>query len=171
MKKFFEEAIKNIDELMNLRFKQIDLLNKLDKSQDANVLYFKIKNYKVWLETLQKQIEKDIKITTKEDITNLNLASKKLETHLIELLETGEIKDIDDTKNEIQELERQIGILSDTMIRSVNSNASHNDSSDNSDTETETNIAKQPTPTPIPNVLTATSDSNKKPIKKIKKVV
>ena len=45
MKKFFEEAIKNIDELMNLRFKQIDLLNKLDKSQDANVLYFKIKNY------------------------------------------------------------------------------------------------------------------------------
>ena len=169
MKKFFEEAIKNIEELINLRYKQIDLLNKLEKSQDSNVLFFKIKNYKLWIITLKKQMDNPVTISNKEDIINLKLSSKKLETHLIELLELGEFKDIDDTKNEIQELERQIALLTDSMTNSVNSISSI-DNASNNDIEIDEKLIKDDIKKPIKKKIVMVRKSPKKDIEEIKAV-
>lgn len=106
MKKLFENAISKIEELSKLRERQILLLNNLQRTKEITALNFKIKYYTKWVELLKVCIEKEIMIETKEDIIDLKL-TKSLENNLIELFETGEIKDIEDTKNAIQQLEKQ----------------------------------------------------------------
>jgi len=128
MKKLFEKAISDIKELLQLRSKQITLLNQLDRSKEASAINFKIKYYNIWINLLNDCIKKNIEIKTKEDIINLKSTiklTKSLEANLIELFETGEIKDIDDTKNEISNLEKQIKLStendSQSLFNSMNS--------------------------------------------------
>lgn len=129
MKKLFEKAKSDIQELLQLRSKQIVLLNQLERSKEASTINFKIKYYKIWINLLNDCIKKDIEIKTKEDIINLkstNKITKSLEANLIELFETGEIKDIEDTRNEIVNLEKQVKKLSSendsqSLFNSMNS--------------------------------------------------
>ena len=58
MKKLFEQSINNIETLLQLRIKQIALLNKLENSKDAQVINFKIKYYKIWIILLNDCIKK-----------------------------------------------------------------------------------------------------------------
>lgn len=115
MKKLFEKAINDIETLLQLRSKQIILLNQLERSKEASIINFKIKFYKIWINLLNDCIKKNIEIKTKEDIINLKSTikiTKSLEAHLLELFETGDIKDIDDARNEIVNLEKQVNKLS-----------------------------------------------------------
>jgi hypothetical protein len=129
MKKLFEKAITNIEELLQLRSKQIALLNQLERSKEASAINFKIKYYKIWINLLNDCIKKNIEIKTKEDIINLKSTikiTKSLEANLIELFETGDIKDIEDTRNEILNLEKQVKKLSpendsQSLFNSMNS--------------------------------------------------
>jgi len=129
MKKLFEKARSDIQELLQLRSKQIELLNQLERSKEANTINFKIKYYNIWINLLNDCIKKDIEIKTKEDIINLKSRikiTKSLEANLIELFETGEIKDIEDTRNEIVNLEKQVKKLSSendsqSLFNSMNS--------------------------------------------------
>lgn len=129
MKKLFEKAITNIEELLQLRSKQIALLNQLERSKEASAINFKIKYYKIWINLLNDCIKKNIEIKTKEDIINLKSTikiTKSLEANLIELFESGDIKDIDDTRNEILNLEKQVKKLStendsQSLFNSMNS--------------------------------------------------
>lgn len=129
MKKLFEKAITNIEELLQLRSKQIALLNQLERSKEASTINFKIKYYKIWINLLNDCIKKNIEIKTKEDIINLKSTikiTKSLESNLIELFESGDIKDIDDTRNEILNLEKQVKKLStendsQSLFNSMNS--------------------------------------------------
>jgi hypothetical protein len=129
MKKLFEKAKSDIQELLQLRSKQIVLLNQLERSKEASTINFKIKYYKIWINLLNDCIKKDIEIKTKEDIINLKSTikiTKSLEANLIELFETGEIKDIEDTRNEIVNLEKQVKKLSSendsqSLFNSMNS--------------------------------------------------
>ena len=105
MKKLFEKAISNIEELLKLRVKEIYLLNQLERSKESITINFKIKYYKIWITLLNDCIKKNIEIKIKEDIVNLKL-TKSLEQNLIELYESGDIKDIEDIKFEVQNLEK-----------------------------------------------------------------
>lgn len=111
MKKFFDQAIKNITELMELRYNEIGLLSQLNRNKEASALQFKIKNYKIWLDLLNKCLTKNIEITTKQDILDIKLSSKSLETKLSELLELGEIKDLEEARQDINTLETEIAKL------------------------------------------------------------
>jgi len=101
----------------------------LERSKEASTINFKIKYYKIWINLLNDCIKKDIEIKTKEDIINLKSRikiTKSLEANLIELFETGEIKDIEDTRNEIVNLEKQVKKLSSendsqSLFNSMNS--------------------------------------------------
>ena len=104
MKKLFENAISNIEELLKLRVLQISLLNQLERTKEATAINFKIKYYNVWIKLLKDCIKKNIDVKNKDDIVNLKL-TKSLEHNLIELYETGEMQDIIDTKTELQNLE------------------------------------------------------------------
>ena len=145
MKKLFEKAISNIEELLQLRTKQITLLNQLERSKDATPINFKIKYYKIWINLLKDCIKKNTEIKTKEDILNLKL-TKSLENNLTELFETGEIKDIDDTKNEIQSLEKQIKQSendSQSLFNSMSSSIDDNDTEEqNSQNQTKSDVKK-----------------------------
>ena len=104
MKKLYEEAILNIKELIKLKEQQILLLNKLDKHSDTIPLTFKIKNYNIWVMSLNKCIKKNVNIENKDDIIKLQL-TKSLENKLIELFENGNIKAINNTKTVLLHLE------------------------------------------------------------------
>jgi DNA polymerase/3'-5' exonuclease PolX len=119
MKKFFEQAIKNINELMDLRYREISLLTQLNKNKDASALQFKIKNYKIWLNLLNTCLTKNIEIKDKQDILDIKLSSKSLETKLIELLEVGEIKDLEEARQDISNLEKDL--QSDSLFNSRSS--------------------------------------------------
>ena len=88
MKKLFEKAISNIEELVQLRMKQLALLNQLDRSKEATPINFKLKYYKIWINLLKDCIKKNTEIKTKEDIISLKL-TKSLESNLTELTLVG----------------------------------------------------------------------------------
>ena len=119
MKKFFEQAIKNINELIELRYHEIGLLTQLNKNKEASALQFKIKNYKIWLNLLNTCLTKNIEIKEKQDILDIKLSSKSLETKLIELLELGEIKDLEEARQDISNLEKDL--QSDSLFNSRSS--------------------------------------------------
>jgi DNA polymerase/3'-5' exonuclease PolX len=134
MKKLFEKAIVNIEELLQLRTKQIALLTQLERSKDATPINFKIKYYKIWINLLKDCIKKNTEIKTKEDILSLKL-TKSLENNLTELFETGEIRDLEDTKNEIQSLEKQLKQSehdSQSLFNSMSSAIDDNDAEEQS---------------------------------------
>jgi hypothetical protein len=106
MKKLFEQAIQNIEELIKLRYTEISLLSQLERNKESSAIQFKVKNYKLWIGILQGYLTKGAEIQSKTDITNLKISSKSLENKLIELYETGEIKDLEDVRNDIVTLEK-----------------------------------------------------------------
>jgi DNA polymerase beta len=129
MKKLFENAISNIEELMQLRGKQLSLLTQLERSKEASPISFKLKYYKIWINLLKDCIKKKVEIKTKDDIHLLKL-TKSLEQNLVELFETGEIKDVEDTKIEIQNLEKLLKKNepdSASLFNSMNSAVDDND--------------------------------------------
>lgn len=126
MKKLFETAINNIEELIILRTKQISLLNQLEKSKDASALNFKIIHYKNWIKLLRDCINKGVEITSDDDIKKLGLKSS-LEGKVIELFQNGEIKDIEEAKADIANMEKQLSTTSDNLFNSINGHESANE--------------------------------------------
>ena len=128
MKKLFEQAIQNIEDLIKLRYTEIGLLSQLDRNKEASAIQFKVKNYKLWIGILQGYLAKGMEIQSKPDITGLKISSKSLENKLIELYDTGEIKDLEDARNDIAILEKEIAEkTNDSLFNSVNSHTSNMD--------------------------------------------
>lgn len=122
MKQLFETAIKTIEELILIRSREIEILTQQEKAKESTALQFKIKYYRIWINLLRGCINKGIDIKSKEDITALKL-TKKLEEKLIEIFETGELRYLDEAKNDLQKLETEKAKLND-----------NNDNNDNSET-------------------------------------
>ena len=130
MKQLFEKANQLIQELIDLRYKQSDLFSKLSKNKDSIATQFKIKNYIKWKTILNTHIKNNTQIKNQNDIKILKL-TEKLELKLCELFDTGDIKDIDDAKIEIIELEkimcdRDTGKDKDTETSNSNYNSLSN---------------------------------------------
>lgn len=108
MKQLFEKASELIQELIDTRYKQSDLLIKLNKNKDSTSILFKIKNYIKWKTILATLLKNNTQITNISDIKNLKL-TEKLDLKLCELFTSGDIKDIDEAKQEVLDLEKQSG--------------------------------------------------------------
>jgi hypothetical protein len=112
-----------INELITIRTEQIAVYKNLTSTninsnidtKDLNSLPFKIKNYKKWIETINQHIINNTIIINKGDIVNLKL-TEKLESYLIEILETGKIKDIDNAVNEYKYGNAQILLSNSTLF-------------------------------------------------------
>ena len=117
MKQFFVKAKVLIQELINARYSQSQLFIKLDKKKDSTATNFKIKNYTKWILLLNILIKDEIQIKNINDIKSLKL-TEKLDLKLCELFDTGEIKDIEETKYEIIKLEQELNnnSLSNSII-------------------------------------------------------
>jgi len=118
MKQLFEKANQLIQELIDLRYKQSDLFSKLNKNKDSIGTQFKIKNYIKWKTILSTHIKNNTQIKNQNDIKSLKL-TEKLELKLCELFDTGDIKDIDEAKIEILELEKLICMKDDLNSNSL----------------------------------------------------
>lgn len=125
MKTLFEDAIKNIEELLIIRGKQIEILTELDKSKEATTLQFKIKSYRIWINLLRGCINKGIEIKKKEDIQALKL-TKSLEHNLLELFETSRMQDLEKAQADLAELELENArdTTASNLYSSVNSHTS-----------------------------------------------
>ena len=123
MRQLFENAITNIEELLVIRGKQIEILIELEKSKEATTFQFKIKSYKIWINLLRGCIKKGIEIKKKEDIQALKL-TKSLEHNLIELFETSSMKDLEKAQSELAELEKTFELTTSNLFSSVNSHTS-----------------------------------------------
>lgn len=123
MRQLFEDAIRNIEKLLIIRGKQIEILTELEKSKDATTLQFKIKSYRIWINLLSGCINKGIDIKTKEDIQNLKL-TKSLEQNLIELFKTSNMQDLEKAQTELAELEKKRELTSSNLFSSFNSHTS-----------------------------------------------
>ena len=101
----FENAILLINELIQIRKKQITILKGLDNIKEYTPLQFKIKNYNLWIESLNNHISNNTnKVVNKEDILKYSFTDK-LKSHLIELLETNNIKEIENAKSELSKID------------------------------------------------------------------
>ena len=126
MKQLFEKANQLIQELIDLRYKQSDLFSKLSKNKDSIATQFKIKNYIKWKTMLATHLKNNTQIKNQNDIKSLKL-TEKLELKLCELFDTGDIKDIEDAKIELIELEKLICIRDkDSGNGNSNSNSNSN---------------------------------------------
>lgn len=123
MRQLFDNAIKNIEELLVIRGKQIEILTELEKSKEATTLQFKIKSYRIWINLLRGCINKSIELKNKEDIQALKL-TKSLENNLIELFETSSMQDLEKAQTELCELEKSREISTSNLFSSVNSHTS-----------------------------------------------
>jgi len=99
----FENFILIINEFINIRTKQIQIYKESNNIKEITPLQFKIKNYRKWIETINQYIAKNTNIKNESDITNLNLTDK-LTSYLLELFETGKIKELDKIKKELSDL-------------------------------------------------------------------
>ena len=131
MRQLFENAIKNIEELLVIRGKQIDILIDLEKTKESTTLQFKIKSYRIWINLLRGCINKGIEIKKKEDIQALKL-TKSLEQNLIELFETSSMQDLEKAQSELAELEKTSELSN--LFSSVNSHTSESSQTIDNDT-------------------------------------
>jgi DNA polymerase/3'-5' exonuclease PolX len=131
MRQLFENAIKNIEELLIIRGKQIDILIDLEKTKESTTLQFKIKSYRIWINLLRGCINKGIEIKKKEDIQALKL-TKSLEQNLIELFETSRMQDLEKAQSELAELEKTSELSN--LFSSVNSHTSESSQTIDNDT-------------------------------------
>jgi DNA polymerase/3'-5' exonuclease PolX len=152
MRQLFENAIKNIEELLLIRGKQIELLTELDKSKEAMTCQFKIKSYKIWINLLRGCINKGIEIKSKEDIQTLKL-TKSLEHNLIELFETSAMQDLEKAQVDLSELEKIREASAANLFSSVNS---HTSQSNLIDTEKQ-ELQMHPQSTPAKDIANGTA--------------
>ena len=131
MRQLFENAIKNIEELLVIRGKQIDILIDLEKTKESTTLQFKTKSYRIWINLLRGCINKGIEIKKKEDIQALKL-TKSLEQNLIELFETSSMQDLEKAQSELAELEKTSELSN--LFSSVNSHTSESSQTIDNDT-------------------------------------
>jgi DNA polymerase/3'-5' exonuclease PolX/predicted flap endonuclease-1-like 5' DNA nuclease len=113
MKQLFDKIIQLIQELIDIRYQQSNLFIKLDKKKESTAIQFKIKNYIKWKDIIHLHIKNNTEIKNISDIKNLKL-TEKLDAKLCELFDTGDIKDIDEAKIELIELETQYKSKFDT---------------------------------------------------------
>lgn len=132
MRQLFENAIINIEELLVIRGKQIDILIDLEKTKESTTLQFKIKSYRIWINLLRGCINKGIEIKKKEDIQALKL-TKSLEQNLIELFETSSMQDLEKAQSELAELEKTSELSN--LFSSVNSHTSESSQTIDNDTK------------------------------------
>ena len=125
MKEFFVKAKQLIQELILLRHNQSDWFIKLERKKDSTATQFKIKNYMKWVVLLDTQIKNSIQINTISDIKTLKF-TEKLETKLCELFDNGDIKDIEETKLDINKLEKEYKNKNSHTETTLNSNNSSN---------------------------------------------
>lgn len=138
MQSLFNQAIINLNELINIRIRMSTIYSQLEKSKDSVAMQFKIKNYYKWIETLNNLINQNIIIKTKEDIKNLK-QSKSLEDKLIELFNNGEITDLENAKTDLAGLEKLV-----ETVDSLNNSCISLENGGENDLECET-IIKSPT--------------------------
>lgn len=124
MRQLFDDAIRNIEELLAIRGKQIEILTELEKSKEATTLQFKIKSYRIWINLLRGCINKGVEIKIKEDIQALKL-TKSLEHNLIELFETSSMQDLEKAQIELADLEKTRELTGSNLFSSVNSHTSN----------------------------------------------
>ena len=101
----FDKAVLLINELIKIKNKENDIQLSLGKIKESTALIFKIKNYKKWIDNINKHILNKTIINKKEDIIDLQFTDK-LTSHLIELFETGNIKEIDIAKEEYKKMKK-----------------------------------------------------------------
>jgi len=123
MRQLFENAIKNIEQLINIRNKQIEILTECEKTKEATTLQFKLKSYKIWIKLLMGCIKKNIEIKKKEDIQLLKLTSS-LEHNLIELFETSNMQDLEKAQLDLTDLEKTRDLPPSHLFSSINSHNS-----------------------------------------------
>jgi DNA polymerase/3'-5' exonuclease PolX len=99
----FKNFILIINEFINIRIKQIEIYKESNNIKEITPLQFKIKNYRKWIESINQYIETNTNIKNKSDIEKLNLTDKLI-SYLIELFETGKIKEHDKIKKELFDL-------------------------------------------------------------------
>lgn len=109
-----------INDLINLRKKQCNLLNCLNNKKDASAVLFRIKNYEKWLIAIDKM--KNITINSSDDIKNLKGVSDKLKIRLLEFLETNTITDIKKVNKEIAKLDETFGDVSIEIKKQIDNN-------------------------------------------------
>ena len=101
----FDKAVLLINELIKIKNKENDIQLSLGKIKESTALIFKIKNYRKWIDNINKHILNKTIINKKEDIIDLKFTDK-LTSHLIELFETGNIKEIDIAKEEYKKMKK-----------------------------------------------------------------
>ena len=101
-----------IQDLINLRRKQHDLLNCLNNKKNASAVLFRIKNYEKWLIKIDKIKALNLTLNSIDDIKNLKDASDKLKVRLLEFQETNTISDIIKVNKEIIKLNDALGNVS-----------------------------------------------------------
>ena len=101
-----------IQDLINLRRKQHDLLNCLNNKKNASAVLFRIKNYEKWLIKIDKIKALNLTLDSIDDIKNLKDASDKLKVRLLEFQETNTISDIIKVNKEIIKLNDALGNVS-----------------------------------------------------------
>ena len=99
----FNTCISLIHKLILIRTKQSEFLLSKDKSKESTALIFKIKNYRKWIENLDKHMLNKTIINNKEDIIKLEFTDK-LTKYIIEVYETGNIKDIDIENEDLEKM-------------------------------------------------------------------
>lgn len=123
MRQLFDDAIRNIEELLTIRGKQIEILTELEKSKEAITFQFKIKSYRIWINLLCGCINKGVEIKKKEDIQALKL-TKSLEYNLIDLFENSNMQYLEKAQIELAELEKTRELTHSNLFSSINSHSS-----------------------------------------------
>jgi len=167
MKEFFEKAKQLIQELIFLRHKQSEWFIKLESKKESTATQFKIKNYMKWVVLLDTQIKNNSKINTISDIKTLKF-TENLEAKLCELFDNGDIKDIEETKLDINKLEKE--------YKSKNSHTVETTSNYNNSINTDSNLSNSivSVDSSIDDtdelIMKETENENDKTIKSIKKL-
>lgn len=102
---FYDLCLKNITELIRVKTLLQKYYHQKDDKKNEQPITFKLRNYKKWLNSIKNSKEQLINVNNPEDLTNIEeLKSKSLQTKLKEILETKNLKDIDDTKKILKDL-------------------------------------------------------------------
>ena len=102
---FYDLCLKNITELIRVKTLLQKYYHQKDDKKNEQPITFKLRNYKKWLNSIKNSKEQLINVNNPEDLTNIEeLKSKSLQTKLKEILETKNLKDIDETKKILKEL-------------------------------------------------------------------
>jgi len=137
MSNIFKQAETCFTKLINLREKQIKLLDLLSKFKDVKTqqykLQFKIKYYYIWIQLIKNFAIENKIIKNEDDIIELKL-TKKLETYLIEILKTGTLIDFQTIQKNINELETELY----NFLHKTKSNTKY-DNNDNENNENDEN--------------------------------